>query len=287
MRTGPAVADYSACGGAAYCHAMTPDPESVSALLRRAATEIILPRFRKLARHHIREKGPGDLVTIADTAAERLLTPLLAALVPGSVVVGEEAVADDRDVLERLGGTAGVWLVDPVDGTFNFAHGNPNFAIIVAFVEHGHVRAGWIHEPVEDETVWAIAGGGAWRGHQRLVLSEPPPAERMAGIVSGRLPNGRRAREALERSGHRGRMESIRCAGRTYTKLVAGEFHYAYFSRSMPWDHAAGWLIHREAGGHGAFLDGGSYSPVRSDHPLLLAPDRASWDSLRALLLSP
>lgn len=263
---------------------MLPDPDSVTALLRRAATEIILPRFQKLARHQIREKGPGDLVTIADTEAERLLTPLLAALVPGSVVVGEEAVAADRDVLQRLAGTAGVWLIDPVDGTFNFAHGDPNFAVIVAFVEHGHVRAGWIHEPVDGETVWAIAEQGAWRDHRRLIVPEPPPPEKMVGIVSGRLPNGRRARGALEAGGWPGRMGSIRCTGRTYAKLAAGEFHYAYFSRSMPWDHAAGWLIHREAGGYGAFLDGAGYSPLRSDHPLLLAPDRATWNKLHALL---
>lgn len=263
---------------------MIPDPDSVTTLLRRASAEIILPRFQKLARHHIREKGPGDLVTIADTEAEQMLTPLLAALAPGSAVVGEEAVAADRDVLQHLAGTAGVWLLDPVDGTFNFAHGNPNFAVIVAFVEHGLVRAGWIHEPVEGETVWAIAGQGAWRDHRRLVLPEPPPAEEMVGVVSGRLPDGRRARQVLEESGRLGRMENIRCAGRTYAKLAAGEFHYAYFSRSMPWDHAAGWLIHREAGGYGAFLDDTGYSPARSDHPLLLAPDRASWERLRALL---
>jgi fructose-1,6-bisphosphatase/inositol monophosphatase family enzyme len=129
---------------------MTPDPEKVAALLRRAASEIILPRFKNLQKDEIREKGPGDLVTIADTEAEQMLTPLLRELAPGSSVVGEEAVAADADVLGRLKGADGVWLIDPVDGTHNFAHGNSNFAVIAAYVEQGNVRGGWIHEPVEN-----------------------------------------------------------------------------------------------------------------------------------------
>jgi fructose-1,6-bisphosphatase/inositol monophosphatase family enzyme len=264
---------------------MTPDPEAVTALLRRAASEIILPRFRKLERHDIREKGPGDLVTIADTEAESMLTPALRQLVPGSVVVGEEAVAADNGVLDRLLGTDAVWLIDPVDGTFNFAHGNPGFAIIVAFVDRGNVRAGWIHEPIEGETVWAAAGAGTWRGRRRLTVPEAPPVQDMIGVVSGRLPNGARARDALQSSGMRGPFVNIRCAGRTYTGLADGRFHYAYFSRSKPWDHAAGWLIHREAGGQGAFLDGEAYTPVRANHPILSAPDRARWKQLESLMV--
>src|SRR4051794_36156749 len=106
-----------------YCSAMMPDPEAVAALLRRAATEIILPRFRNLEKADIREKGPGDLVTIADTETEQMLAPLLRRLSPGSVVVGEEAVSGDAAILNRLKSVDGVWLIDPIDGTFNFAHG--------------------------------------------------------------------------------------------------------------------------------------------------------------------
>ena len=264
---------------------MTPDPEAVAALLRRAAHEIVLPRFKKLETHHIREKGPGDLVTVADTESEAMLTPALRQLAPGSVVVGEEAVAGNGDILDLLSGTDAVWLIDPVDGTFNFAHGNPNFAIIVAFVERGAVRAGWIHEPVEDETVWAVAGAGTWRGRRRIQVPPSPSLEDMTGSVSGRLPNGARARDVLEQGGLRGPFINIRCAGRTYTGLAEGRFHYAYFSRSKPWDHAAGWLIHREAGGHGTFLDGEAYTPVRANHPIVLAPDRARWKQLQSLMV--
>lgn len=264
---------------------MTPDPDKVTALLRRAASEIILPRFRKLEDDEIREKGPGDLVTIADTEAEHLLTPLLRELVPGSTVVGEEAVASDPAVLDRLKGASGVWLVDPVDGTFNFVHGNPNFAIIVAYVEHGIVRAGWIHEPIENETFCAVAGEGTWRGTERVSVPAPPSPERMVGSLSGRTPGGARARDAVQTFGGFGPLVNLRCAGRTYTALARGEIHYAYFSRSRPWDHAAGCLIYQEAGGRGAFLDGEAYTPGRANHPILLAPDEARWDTVHALLM--
>jgi fructose-1,6-bisphosphatase/inositol monophosphatase family enzyme len=106
----------------------------------------------------------------------------------------------------------------------------------------------------------------------------------MVGSVSGRTPNGARARDVLQSRREFGPMVNIRCAGCTYTGLARGQIHYAYFSRSRPWDHAAGSLIYREAGGCGAFLDGEAYNPVRANHPLLLAPDQARWNELQALL---
>src|SRR5690606_5563295 len=135
----------------------------------------------------------------------------------------------------RLSGDAAVWLIDPVDGRSNFAHGNPDFATIVAYVEHGIVRAGWIHEPLENETVWAVAGQGTWREGKRVDSPKPPPFGSMIGLASGRLPDGKRARDVLRNEGALGRFVNIRCAGRSYTRLAAGDLHYAYFSRSKPW----------------------------------------------------
>jgi fructose-1,6-bisphosphatase/inositol monophosphatase family enzyme len=106
----------------------------------------------------------------------------------------------------------------------------------------------------------------------------------MVGSVSGRTPGGARARDVLQSLGKFGPMVNLRCAGRTYTGLARGNIQYTYFSRSRPWDHAAGMLIHREAGGLGAFLDGETYSPLRSNHPLLLATDEARWQALQSLL---
>jgi len=139
------------------------DPDVISALIRRTAEAVILPRFRTLSPDQIREKHPGDLVTVADTEAESMLGQLLTEAVPGTVVCGEEGVACDRRTLDLLDRPEPVWIIDPVDGTANFAHGRPAFAVIVALVEAGITRGGWVHDPLGNVTVHALAGSGACR----------------------------------------------------------------------------------------------------------------------------
>ncbi len=127
-----------------------PDMEKVSDLMVTAAAEIILPRFRALKDGEIDEKDGGEVVTIADIEAEAWLTQRLPDLVPGSTVVGEEAVFADKAVFERLSADDPVWVIDPVDGTWNFANGRSTFAVIIAYVIAGEVEAGWIYEPVSE-----------------------------------------------------------------------------------------------------------------------------------------
>ncbi|MEI6985667.1 MAG: inositol monophosphatase family protein, partial [Rhodospirillaceae bacterium] len=140
------------------------DLHEIGDLIRKTAIAVVLPRFRNLQANQIREKHPGDYVTIADTEAEEMLGRLLMATVPGTVVCGEEAVARDRTTLDLLGQSAPVWVIDPVDGTGNFANGRIGFAMIVALIENGVTTAGWIHDPLNDITIHAQRGGGAWCG---------------------------------------------------------------------------------------------------------------------------
>jgi fructose-1,6-bisphosphatase/inositol monophosphatase family enzyme len=266
---------------------MMPDLDAVAAIMRRIAQEIILPRHGKLTRDEVRTKGPGDYVTIADTESEHALTAALSALTPDAAVVGEEAVAADPSVLERLAGEHPVWILDPVDGTQSFARGHHDFGMIVAYAVRGQVQAGWIHEPLSDRTLMAAAGRGAWLQGERLTI--PPQSELaiMAGNLSGRLPDGRRALDVAQASQ---RFASVRrggSAGRGYMRLAEGKIQLALFSRTLPWDHAAGVLIHREAGGHAAFLDGSPYSLQRLQGPLLMAPTPAAWNAIRDVLQAP
>ena len=97
--------------------------DQVGELIREVAATIVLPRFRHLSSDEIQQKAPGDLVTVADKESERALTSGLTALLPGSRVVGEESVAADPSLIERVGEGGAVWIVDPVDGTNNFAAG--------------------------------------------------------------------------------------------------------------------------------------------------------------------
>lgn len=113
----------------------------VEAIIREVARTEILPRFGRLTAADISEKNPGDLVTVADRAAEEALTRRLTGLLPGSLVVGEEAVAGDPGVLARLAGPEPVWIIDPIDGTHNYATDNPRFTTLVALAQGGRLLA--------------------------------------------------------------------------------------------------------------------------------------------------
>ncbi|MGE5442777.1 MAG: inositol monophosphatase family protein, partial [Bacteroidota bacterium] len=144
-----------------------PDPLHVIHIIREVASREIMPRFRNLAATDVSHKRHSrDLVTIADTEAERRLAERLQPLSPGSAVVGEEGTEADAGVLAALGGTAPVWLLDPIDGTANYACGKVCFAVIVGFCAGGETLAGWIYDPIADVVLWAVAGEGAWLEHE-------------------------------------------------------------------------------------------------------------------------
>src|SRR5262245_58713988 len=144
------------------------DVNAVAALIAEIAAQEIQPRFRRLAAHEQREKGPGDIVTIADERAEAALTPRLLDLMPGSIVIGEEAAAKDPDLVHRLSENQVAWIVDPVDGTANFAEGKTDFVSMVALVRGDELIASWIHLPTTGQTAIAERGAGATFGGARL-----------------------------------------------------------------------------------------------------------------------
>jgi len=264
---------------------MLPDTTQVSTLLREAAAELILPRFQRLEAGDIQAKSPGDLVTIADIETEQRLTPLLRDLVPGSLVVGEEAASKDPSVLDQLSGEKSVWVIDPVDGTANFAAGISLFAVMVSFVQAGEVVQSWILDPVKDQMAVAARGEGAWLDGQRLQVAPPAAPDHMSGSLALRFGNRQLVRKIAGRSNLIGSVFSFRCAGQEYLSLASGRAHFALYHRLLPWDHAAGWLLHREAGGYSRRLDGSDYTPRTFDGGLLLTPDETSWNALHEVLI--
>lgn len=260
---------------------MTPDMDRVERLIREAAAADILPRFKRLAASEVREKQPGDLVTVADLAAERRLTRALQELIPGSLVVGEEAVDQDPTILDNLAGKAPVWIIDPLDGTANFADGKPLFTMMVAFVVRGRTVAAWIHDPLGGETAMAAQGEGVWIGKRRLHVAAAAAPEQMRGAVYARPGRPGITPDLAECKKRLGAAIYRRCVGHEYLALARGETHFGLFTRLWPWDHAAGALIHGEAGGYNACLDGTPYRPTLTAGNFLLAPDAASWRTLR------
>jgi fructose-1,6-bisphosphatase/inositol monophosphatase family enzyme len=257
------------------------DPQQVADIIREIAQAEILPRFRQLRQEDIREKKPGDFVTAADLAAERRLTERLAELAPGEGVLGEEAAAADPERFRLLAQDAPVWLIDPVDGTGNFARGQEGFGVILARVERGMVCAGWIYDPLGDVMVVAEVGGGTWSGGVRLRVDGETEAARMTGAAYGRSAAGPRAAKLLGDSGRVAGIRNLGSSALEYIAVAQGQAHFSLHSRSLPWDHAAGMLIVAEAGGVAGFLDGTAYDPRTIDRAVLAAANRAAWDTVR------
>ncbi len=267
------------------------EAEALALLLREAARDIIMPRFRHLGAGAVRQKtGPLDLVTDADEAAEVFITARLQNAYPGCLVVGEEATARDHLLLDRLADAELAFVVDPVDGTSNFAAGLPLFGTMVAAVVRGRVEASVILDPVSDSASVAVLGQGAWEiagdgSRTALHVAAPVPADRMTGAASWRYLSPELRDEVLPNLRLVAQVWDFRCAAHQYRMLAAGHCHFVMFNRLMPWDHLPGCLLHQEAGGYAAKFDGSAYVPGETTGGLICAPDRASWLDLRRALL--
>ena len=113
------------------------DTAKIEQIIRHVSATEVMPRFNNLLESEIRQKNPGDFVTVADEASERVFSKLLAEALPGSLVVGEEAVAKDLSVLDKLKGDQPVWVIDPIDGTYNYSHGSKKFGILISLMQSG------------------------------------------------------------------------------------------------------------------------------------------------------
>lgn len=264
----------------------------VEQLVRAVARAEIMPRFRKLGTGDVAEKsGPMDLVTVADEAAEAALATGLSRLFPDCAVVGEEAATRDPSLLAQVGSAPLCFVLDPIDGTYNFASGLPLFGVMVAVMADGRTVGAVIHDPVGDDTAVALAGEGAWivtpdGGRTAMrVAATAAPAD-MSGSVSWRyMPEPRRSR-VCARLPLVGSSWDYRCAAHQYRLMAAGHCHYSIYNRLLPWDHAAGVLLHQEAGGYTATLDGRPYDPAVTEGGMICAPDRTAWDALHRLLFA-
>ncbi|WP_326758599.1 inositol monophosphatase [Streptomyces phaeochromogenes] len=225
--------------------------DDVEEAVRTAAATEIMPRFRQLAAHEIDEKsGPHDLVTDADRKAEEYLTEALVKLLPGSVVVGEEAVHANPATYEAIKGEAPVWIVDPVDGTRQFVHGDPGFCTLVALAHRGVLLASWTYAPARDQLAVAVRGRGALLDGEPLRAGSPAPGRDLEVATSHpdyTTDDQKRALLGLWTDGVSPR--ACGSAGLEYLAVARGELDATAFSWEAAWDHAAGLLLVEEAGG--------------------------------------
>ncbi|QUJ76630.1 inositol monophosphatase [Sulfitobacter albidus] len=268
--------------------ALTPaQRQNVVNIVRRAARAEIVPRFRRLSSGDIATKSsPIDLVTEADTRAEAMITRALQIAFPSALIVGEEACAKKPDLLDKVADAALAFIIDPVDGTWNFAHGLANFGVIVAATRFGKPVFGLIYDPMNDD--WAIADEEMTPQMQRpigapktLAAAPAKPLDEMTGNFPVHMfDKAMQPRLAALIPDFRA-IVNQRSSAVEYRLLAQGHQDFALTALLHPWDHAAGALICQRAGCHVQMLDGEDYTAARHEGFLLVAPDKASWSKLK------
>lgn len=263
------------------------DLERLADIVSIAADQEIMPRFRSLGEGGIREKTSAlDLVTDADEQAEAVIKAACAKAFPKALFVGEEAVEKDRTLLDKIADADMTIIIDPVDGTSNFAWGLPLFGVLAAVVTRGETIGGIIYDPVGRDCTFAIKGNGAWAKSESGVtrdikVSKPTELANMTGTTSWYLmPEPMRSHVAANIAKTKACF-AYRCAAYEYRVICEGFVDFSLHYKLMPWDHAAGVLIHSEAGGYSALLDGTPYAPTKFEGGIISAPNKEAWHVIR------
>jgi fructose-1,6-bisphosphatase/inositol monophosphatase family enzyme len=251
------------------------DSKKIEDIIRHVAATEVMPRFNNLQKSDIREKNPGDFVTVADEASERVFTKLLVEALPGSLVVGEEAVSKDISVLDRFKGDKPVWVIDPIDGTYNFSHGSKKFGILISLVQNGATQYGWAFDAPGNRMAVAQRGAGTFLDGKRMKVNCT-------------------ATEFKQLCGRGGGLAKIlqspfkeifnqRCSLHDFMDFITGATDFiTHRPKVTPWDHAACCLLAEEAGGYVAMNETEiPYDPtLLGPAHLLIAPDKEWWQKL-------
>lgn len=210
--------------------------------------------------HQIRLKGAIDLVTEADIASEKAILSILEQRYPGDTVLAEESKAEYEKIPDGA-----VWIIDPLDGTTNFAHGFPYFAVSIAYSVNRESKVGVIYCPVNNELFCAWQGGGSWLNGRRIAVSKEE--QLIQSLVATGFPydidqNLDLVIEQLRRI--LPRVRDVRRAGAAALDLAyvaCGRLDGFWEMNLKPWDTAAGQLLVEEAGGKVTDYRGEDFNP--------------------------
>lgn len=266
--------------------------DALNQILVDAARREIMPRFRNLAAGDVRQKlSPIDLVTEADEAAERFIFAELAKTFPDALLIGEESIAADPALLASLATAELAFVVDPIDGTLNYASDLPLFAVMAAAIVRGEIVASVIHDPVVNDSALALRGEGAWMARsdgstRDLRVAPAAPLADMTGMTGWQYFAEPMRSNLLSHFPDFAAVSALRCCGHEYRLAARGGCHFLLYNAMNPWDHAPGALLCAEAGGCVRLLDGAPYTVGPPRAGLLSAPDDASWREIRERLVS-
>lgn len=219
----------------------------MTATARKAARDLVRD-FGEVEQLQVSRKGPADFVSAADLRAEKTIHRELAKARPGyGFLMEESGSSSGGDGRHR-------WIVDPLDGTTNFLHGVPHFAISIALEVEGEIVAGIVHQPLTDETYWAERGQGAYLNDRRLRVSSRTKLEDSligTGIpFKGEEGHGHYLATLAKIAPMVSGVRRMGAAALDLAFVAAGRFEAFWEFDLNPWDIAAGILLVREAGGY-------------------------------------
>ncbi len=256
----------------------TGDILKIAIFAAREAGAILLKHYGKP--HQIRHKGSIDIVTEADLASEELILDILNSTAPGIKIMSEESFSSYNDIEDKP-----VWIIDPLDGTTNFAHNFPWFSVSIAFFDNNGSQAGVIYCPIQDELFCSTLNGGAWLNGRRIKVSEvdvlqkalvatgfPYDVQKRPDSIVAMLKAVLTHSQGIRRPG---------AATLDLAYLACGRLDAFWEVGLKPWDTAAGYLLVEEAGGTLSNFTGTPFSPFI---PELLASNSQLHGDLIELL---
>lgn len=260
-------------------------------LVRRAAQSEIMPRFRNLTHFEITTKSrDDDLVTEADLATEAMITRGLLRLFPHAQVVGEEAVTKNPDLRQDMVKHELTFVIDPIDGTWNYAKGVAVFGVILSVLRFGMPVFGVLYDPMMDDYIIADHAAQSAlfvpkRGPSHTINTAPAKAlDELDGYVHlGLMPKDVQFALTPILPNFR-RTTVLRCSCHEYRLIAQGHVDFCLSATLNPWDHAAGVLACQLAGGVSQFLDGSPYNAGPEVGYLLTASCQDTWDQVAGLL---
>lgn len=257
----------------------------IHGLMQRVSERVILPRYQNLTSEEIDQKAADDFVTVADHEAEEMLSGGLRAIDNSLAIVAEEAAHADPTILENL--SEDCWIIDPLDGTHNFANGQPPFGIIIARASGGVCQSGWILDCLSGRFCHTSRNQGAFIDGERISSRSTGCAVPIAAISRLFLDQDQLAIIDAKIAPHYHLVDIPRCAAEQYPRLALGENDVSTFHRTLAWDHAAGVLWLNEAGGKATRLDGSDYRVDENEKPGLIGVSSpAIWDKFVQRLLN-